>query len=251
MREQTNTRRRTSAWIDSRPRAQYAKTKPHGKRLQTSATEIAETLGGRQTGPHQWMVCCPAHDDKHPSLSLTVGDRGPLVHCFAGCSQSEVISALRERGLWYKPRGQTNLPRRRHDEAHQLWRLAVQHLTHGAPLRNPPYTRSLPRSGEVWICTGPNAWGAAKTLHESGRHSLVWPCAERGYIPCIAYRWPVAGRGVVVHDTADDLVPNEAWADAVRDFSRLLVSRWNAARVDVYGDFEPVRYEPEGVSHAA
>ncbi|ACZ42472.1 ATP-dependent serine protease-like protein [Thermobaculum terrenum ATCC BAA-798] len=44
---------------------------------------------------------CSAHSDETPSLSVKLeGDR-VLVHCHAGCSQGEVISALRERGLWY------------------------------------------------------------------------------------------------------------------------------------------------------
>ena len=30
-------------------------------------------------------------------------DGKTLVHCFAGCSQENVISALRERGLWHHP----------------------------------------------------------------------------------------------------------------------------------------------------
>jgi hypothetical protein len=43
---------------------------------------------------------CPAHDDKHPSLTLTVQENRVLLHCFAGCSQDAVIGALRKRGLW-------------------------------------------------------------------------------------------------------------------------------------------------------
>jgi hypothetical protein len=46
-------------------------------------------------------VHCPAHDDEHPSLSIDEGAKGfPVVHCHAGCHQTEVIAILRERGLW-------------------------------------------------------------------------------------------------------------------------------------------------------
>ena len=56
----------------------------------------------RANGTRKYVACCPAHDDKSPSLSLTdVGDK-VLFHCFAGCSQTEVIDALRARGLWHK-----------------------------------------------------------------------------------------------------------------------------------------------------
>ena len=57
----------------------------------------------RVIGTNKFVACCPAHDDKTPSLSLTdVGDK-VLFHCFAGCSQAEVIEALRIRGLWHTP----------------------------------------------------------------------------------------------------------------------------------------------------
>lgn len=46
------------------------------------------------------MCLCPAHDDKTPSLKVSVGHNGKaLVKCFAGCSQDEVLDALRARGL--------------------------------------------------------------------------------------------------------------------------------------------------------
>ena len=49
-----------------------------------------------------WEACCPSHDDHKPSLSLSISERDGkvLVHCWAGCSQKDVISALRNMGLW-------------------------------------------------------------------------------------------------------------------------------------------------------
>jgi 5S rRNA maturation endonuclease (ribonuclease M5) len=42
-----------------------------------------------------WTACCPAHDDKNPSLSITEATDGKvLLHCFAGCSSENVVSAL-------------------------------------------------------------------------------------------------------------------------------------------------------------
>jgi putative DNA primase/helicase len=44
---------------------------------------------------------CPAHGDRTPSLTIGTSDKGAvLVCCHAGCSQDEVINALRSRGLW-------------------------------------------------------------------------------------------------------------------------------------------------------
>lgn len=50
---------------------------------------------GRQRQPGQWSACCPAHEDKGPSLSVReTSDGSVLLHCFAGCSVSEVVAAL-------------------------------------------------------------------------------------------------------------------------------------------------------------
>jgi putative DNA primase/helicase len=64
-----------------------------------TAAEIAHHLRGRKSGSG-WLACCPAHDDKNPSLSLRDADDKVLVYCHAGCKQSAVIEALIARGLW-------------------------------------------------------------------------------------------------------------------------------------------------------
>jgi len=49
----------------------------------------------KRTGPHRWHACCPAHDDRSPSLNLRELEDGRLLlHCFGGCSVQEVVSAL-------------------------------------------------------------------------------------------------------------------------------------------------------------
>ena len=37
---------------------------------------------------------CPAHDDRDPSLSVSHGHRGPVLHCHAGCSVNAVLDRL-------------------------------------------------------------------------------------------------------------------------------------------------------------
>lgn len=64
-----------------------------------TAADIAQALGGRKTA-RGWVVRCPAHNDRSPSLSIADADGRVLVHCFAGCEQEAVIDALRARGLW-------------------------------------------------------------------------------------------------------------------------------------------------------
>jgi putative DNA primase/helicase len=57
----------------------------------------------RRVGNH-WLACCPAHADRHPSLSIAAKNGKVLLHCWAGCSQDAVINALKERGLWGRGR---------------------------------------------------------------------------------------------------------------------------------------------------
>jgi hypothetical protein len=65
----------------------------------TCAATIAQHLSGRRAGKG-WMARCPAHRDCSPSLSISEVRGKVLVHCFGGCTQAEVIDALRARGLW-------------------------------------------------------------------------------------------------------------------------------------------------------
>jgi hypothetical protein len=49
----------------------------------------------RRTGGDTWQACCPAHDDRGPSLSIRATDDGRiLLHCFAGCDVQDVIGAV-------------------------------------------------------------------------------------------------------------------------------------------------------------
>lgn len=66
--------------------------------LATSAKQICEGLGGYWSGS-KGMARCPAHDDRTPSLGVTLGRRAILFHCFAGCSQDQVLRALSARGV--------------------------------------------------------------------------------------------------------------------------------------------------------
>ncbi len=69
-----------------------------------TAMEIATALPKNRRNGKGWVACCPAHADKHPSLSIDEGRDGKvLLHCHAGCTQDEVIDALRQRGLWPEP----------------------------------------------------------------------------------------------------------------------------------------------------
>jgi hypothetical protein len=49
----------------------------------------------RASGPMKWSACCPAHGDKTPSLAIReMADGRILLHCFSGCSASDIVSSL-------------------------------------------------------------------------------------------------------------------------------------------------------------
>jgi hypothetical protein len=49
----------------------------------------------KQTTSDQFVACCPAHDDKSPSLSIrALPDGKILLHCFANCSIDNVLGSI-------------------------------------------------------------------------------------------------------------------------------------------------------------
>lgn len=49
----------------------------------------------RTSAPNKWIARCPAHGDKHPSLSIAITDEGKiLLHCWSGCGAAEVVGAV-------------------------------------------------------------------------------------------------------------------------------------------------------------
>lgn len=58
--------------------------------------EIASRFAGaRQTTRGGWEMLCPCHDDKRPSLGISVGEKGGVVmHCLAGCTNADILAAV-------------------------------------------------------------------------------------------------------------------------------------------------------------
>lgn len=49
----------------------------------------------KETGPGRWVALCPAHDDRHPSLSLRETPDGTvLLKCWTGCGAADVVQAV-------------------------------------------------------------------------------------------------------------------------------------------------------------
>lgn len=41
-----------------------------------------------------FIACCPAHEDKSPSMSVTEKNGKILLHCFAGCEPESILDAI-------------------------------------------------------------------------------------------------------------------------------------------------------------
>jgi hypothetical protein len=49
----------------------------------------------KQTGPGRWIACCPAHEDRSPSLSIREMEDGRLLlYDFGGCHVDAVLAAV-------------------------------------------------------------------------------------------------------------------------------------------------------------
>jgi len=138
------------------------------------AAVIADALGGRRSGDG-WLARCPAHDDAHPSLGIVERDGRVLVCCRAGCTQADVLAALRERGLWpserHEPGALGRRARERRDRERQVralgraWHVALGELCdarvgvdlvralvrHDVEERDPRTTAALDALGDPYL----------------------------------------------------------------------------------------------------
>ncbi len=95
------------------------------------AETITRALGGRWAG-HSGTACCPAHDDRTPSLSVANGHSGQLLlTCHAGCSFVHVLDALKGLGLVdgketaLQPSPETLLKRQEEERRHSQRRAEI------------------------------------------------------------------------------------------------------------------------------
>ena len=56
---------------------------------------LSRLHGVKQTAPNKWLAKCPSHDDRSPSLAIKLADDDKiLIHCFGGCSVSDVVGSI-------------------------------------------------------------------------------------------------------------------------------------------------------------
>ena len=109
--------------------------------LETGARDLLAALGGHWTGSGG-MCRCPAHDDRTPSLSVTVGKKALLFKCFAGCSRDEVMSALKNQNFQPGVKSSEVVTKDRPSKPH-LQRAAQSLWTTAVRLRDTPGEKYL------------------------------------------------------------------------------------------------------------
>ncbi len=125
--------------------------------------ELAQRLGKTRTHHTGIMAQCPAHEDKEPSLNISEADGKLLLHCHSGCSQDDVIDALRSRDLWprSKKTGRKSSKQKRtliqtFDYEDENGNLRFSALKFDDPKRRFSYTRPDPEnsSKKIWNLKG-------------------------------------------------------------------------------------------------
>ena len=56
--------------------------------------DLVTRLGAVQRTSRGYVTRCPAHEDRHPSLSVWEGEKGILLKCWSGCKLHEISAAL-------------------------------------------------------------------------------------------------------------------------------------------------------------
>ncbi len=63
--------------------------------LQQTLRHIIDRTNAKNSGDgNSYLGLCPAHEDRNPSLSLTLADNKILLNCHAGCSFDGIVSAV-------------------------------------------------------------------------------------------------------------------------------------------------------------
>ena len=68
--------------------------------------------GVEQKSRNHYEAHCPSHDDEHPSFSIYVNNDWVNLHCFAGCTEEEILQAagLSKKDLFIGERKSDNPP---------------------------------------------------------------------------------------------------------------------------------------------
>lgn len=96
---------------------------------------LLSQLDGVRRTRRGWQTKCPAHDDRNPSLSISEGERGLLLKCWAGCTVEEITTALglAVKDLFYDTVGTSCPWKKRQSSPRRFdWRRASSEFLHHA-----------------------------------------------------------------------------------------------------------------------
>lgn len=106
-----------------------------------------DKLQGVRKNGSSFVAKCPAHEDRDPSLSVSMGLRGVVFHCHAGCDPDAVIAAVDVKWSDLFLDGSTpNTKMRRRD-----WRaIELESFACAVRLQHEPQTLERLRFGRGW-----------------------------------------------------------------------------------------------------
>ncbi|PYS99941.1 MAG: hypothetical protein DMF63_09385 [Acidobacteria bacterium] len=115
-----------------------------------------------------WLACCPAHEDKKPSLSIDLSDTGAiLLKCFAGCTTLDVCTALGIKTAELFPEGHGHgHPHRGHANGkHETGPIVDRYIypdETGKPVLS--VTRHVPKTFKQWhpAPNAPEGWALGR-----------------------------------------------------------------------------------------
>ena len=123
---------------------------------------LLDRLTGVRRRGDSWVARCPAHEDRHASLSVGYGDDGRLlVHCHAGCEIDAVLGAinLTRRDLYPQNGSNGNGTTRRHIAAIYNYdnvdrELQYQCVRYDTPKKDFCQRRPNGYGGHIWSTKG-------------------------------------------------------------------------------------------------
>ena len=150
---------------------------------------ILSALTQHECNPRQngegWTACCPAHDDRRPSLSLSEGDDGrALVHCHAGCEAEAICEAVGLRLVDLRPTADT------------LPRPTTPTKTNGEPATTYPTTKAAIEALERQLGERSDQWTYHNAKGDPVGMVLRWDKADGKEIRPVARsgdRWVIGG----------------------------------------------------------
>ena len=137
-------------------------------------------------GKPKGHVHCPAHADSTPSLSVTEKNGKILVKCFGGCSQDQVIAALKNKRLWPSSDGNHSKKEKRNKSSGKGRNTATPP---GLTLEELAKAKGFQLDGPM----GLKAWGVAQATQRGATVVNIAYMNEAGEVAAVRRRHSLSG----------------------------------------------------------